>query len=66
VWPRRPTGGGSATGDAEERDSFVEQITPDFQTKAFTEWNSHGDAYDMLVTSLFVGSRRFIGLPKFV
>ena len=22
---------------------------PDFQTKAFTEWNAHGDAYDMVV-----------------
>ena len=29
----------------------VVETTPwaDFQTKAFTEWNAHGDAYDMVV-----------------
>src|SRR5450631_4112977 len=37
----------------------VVETTPwsDFQTKAFTEWNAHGDAYDMVVgDSQWLGS----------
>ena len=32
---------------------------PDFQTKAFTEFNAHGDAYDLVVGDFAVAGRRF-------